>query len=106
MEPKTVPKIGEQPLPCVKSSYWSCYLLLATTYQLETYRHAAQHPLRRTNHKQLVVHGRVGPVFFKEIAHCHEHLPLRIAEIQEGQRLIDLHVEPSVGLGHGFECAR
>src|SRR6185503_4524313 len=77
------------------------YQLPTTHYQLETYRHTAEHPLWRTKHKQLVVNGRLGPVLLEEIAHRHEHLPLRVAEIQKRQRLIDLHVEPRDGAGHG-----
>src|SRR6188472_3798953 len=104
MEPKTMPKIGEQRLPCVKARTGSCYRVPGTNYQLETYRHTAEHALRRMDHKQLVVHGRVGPVFLEEVAHRHEHLPLRVAEIQERQRLVDLHVESSPGFGHRVEC--
>src|SRR5688572_3038796 len=106
MESKTAPKIGERRLP----SYFARPRQqaaandrprpTATDEQLETYRHTAEHPLWRTNHEQLVVHGCLGPVFLEEIAHSHEHLPLSVAEIQERQRLIDLHVEPRVGAAH------
>ena len=68
-----------------------------TSFRMQ--RHAADDPLWRADHEELVVDGLVGRRFAEEIPDSEEHLPLRVAEVHERQRLPDLHVEARVERG-------
>src|ERR1051326_2857813 len=63
---------------------------------LETQRQTADDTLRRADDQQLVINRLVGGRAVEEGANRDEHLPLRVAEIEERQRLPHLHVKPAV----------
>ena len=59
----------------------------------------ADDPLRRADHEQFVVHGLIDGRLAEEIPDGDEHLPLRRAEVHEGQRLAHLDVEARIEHG-------
>ena len=63
---------------------------------------------RRSDDEQLVVDRAVDRDFAEEIPDADERFPLRVREVQERQRLRDLHVESGgePGLGRGASCRR
>src|SRR5262249_54232983 len=64
--------------------------------ELEPQCQAPDDALGRTNNEELVVDRLIGRGLTEEVADADEHLPLRAAEVEEGQRLMDLHVEARV----------
>src|SRR5262245_64309853 len=86
MEPKTAAKNGERRSPCP-------FFIWSGTPFSKPDRDTSEHALRRPNDERFIVNRRLAELVLEQVAHCYQHFPLRVGEVQERQRLIDLHIE-------------
>ena len=62
----------------------------------EVQGHAADNAFGGTDDEEFIEDGLVAGRVVKEVSHREQHLPARVAEVHERQRLMHLHVEPTV----------